>query len=503
MTTIGSTSMSLRRWPLTAALIVSLGLAGSALVHAQTGVLTQLPGLAACISQNGTGGDCADGRGLREAWGVAISPDGENVYVASLGNSVAIFARDKATGTLVQLPEWDGCYSDDGTDDGAGGDCEDGKALRGARAVAVSPDGRHVYVVSGAFAGIAPGAVAAFARDRATGALTQLRGRTACISGDGSGGVCTSGRVLLQPQSVAVSPDGRNVYVGSELGLAIFARDVQTGILTQLPGKDGCYTHFPGIDDTCRSAVGIASVWGIAISPDGAYVYTAAFDSGAVAVFARDMSSGALTQLRGIDGCLTDDGSGGLGSGADGCPGCCTDVRGIEGFATSIAISGDGKSVHVGSFDLDPSGGVATFSRDKQTGRLTQLPGLDGCISSGGHGGECAIGPLLAPMSIALSPDGKSAYVASFDFSGVSPASGVVVLARNKRTGALTQLAGPGGCITEDGSGGLCTDGKVVSFPMGVAVSKDGNNVYVTEFESELYPPDLGSAIAAFARAKK
>jgi hypothetical protein len=46
---------------------------------AQTGALTQLPGTDACISEDGGGGDCADGVGLLGARSVAVSPDGRNV----------------------------------------------------------------------------------------------------------------------------------------------------------------------------------------------------------------------------------------------------------------------------------------------------------------------------------------------------------------------------------------------------------------------------------------
>jgi DNA-binding beta-propeller fold protein YncE len=68
--------------------------------------------------------------------------------------------------------------------------------------------------------------VAAFARDRRTGALTQLPGTDACVSEDGAGGACADGVGLIVADSVAVSRDGRNVYVASEgNAVAVFARD--------------------------------------------------------------------------------------------------------------------------------------------------------------------------------------------------------------------------------------------------------------------------------------
>ena len=53
---------------------------------------------------------------------------------------------------------------------------------------------------------------------------------------------------------------------------------------------------------------------------------------------------------------------------------------------------------------------------------------------------------------MAVSPDGKSVYVASFNSNAVAR------LNRNTTTGALTQPAGTAGCISEDGSG-PCADG--------------------------------------------
>jgi DNA-binding beta-propeller fold protein YncE len=134
----------------------------------KTGVLTQLLGTDACVSQDGSGGDCADGVGLDAPFGVAVSPDGRNVYVGSQlfvieGSSpVAVFARDRKTGALTQLPATDACISEDGSR----GDCADGVGLLGARSVAVSPDGRTVYV-----AATDSSAVAAFAHDRKRASL--------------------------------------------------------------------------------------------------------------------------------------------------------------------------------------------------------------------------------------------------------------------------------------------------------------------------------------------
>ena len=107
---------------------------------------------------------------------VAVSPDGNNVYVvsgkteptvaASFG-SLAILKRDPATGAISEI----GCLSSDGTDgrDGASGACTATPSLLGADGVTVSADGHTVFVASNESA-----SVVAFSRDPATGLLTRL-----------------------------------------------------------------------------------------------------------------------------------------------------------------------------------------------------------------------------------------------------------------------------------------------------------------------------------------
>jgi DNA-binding beta-propeller fold protein YncE len=68
--------------------------------RAQAGALSQPAGTDACVSDDGSGGACADGNALAGAQGVAVSSDGKNVYVASTSSgggpgAVVVFARQK------------------------------------------------------------------------------------------------------------------------------------------------------------------------------------------------------------------------------------------------------------------------------------------------------------------------------------------------------------------------------------------------------------------------
>src|SRR5438067_245802 len=95
---------------------------------------------------------------------------------AVLGASLALGASPAAavTGQLTQLSGAAGCIRDAAATGPAG--CATARALAGRTALAVSGDGRSVYVTAGA------GAVAVFSRDAATGALTQLAGDAGCVA---------------------------------------------------------------------------------------------------------------------------------------------------------------------------------------------------------------------------------------------------------------------------------------------------------------------------------
>ncbi len=131
---------------------------------------------------------------------MAVSPDGDNVYVAAPGSdAVDTFARNSSTGALTQATDGTGCIVGVAL---AG--CTTGVQLAGADAVAVSPNGASVYVTS-----LGSNSVTAFTRTTNTGQLTQLTGTSACVINllavD-----CSLGRKLSSPEGLAVSPDGAN-----------------------------------------------------------------------------------------------------------------------------------------------------------------------------------------------------------------------------------------------------------------------------------------------------
>ena len=292
-------------------------------------------------------------------------------------------------------------------------------------------------------------ALVAYSRDAVSGALTPLAGQAA---------------LTHQPEvAPVVSPDGRNAYGGS----AVLARDVVTGVLTDAgtaPGTgasvlgatavspDGLSVYVAAPDDgiifafardpltgaltAAGSTTTVPDIHDLTLSPDGLSLY-AASDSG-LAVFTRAPLTGALTGA----GCLDGSGAGG-----------CTAVPGLHG-PTDVAVSADGTNAYVTAGD-NGAGGVVALTRSIATGALSALP-ADGCISE--SDAACSISPTVANAhAIVLSPDGRFAYVGSFDGALVS-------LSRNVTTGALTPLAAPDGCLVDaQFLGTSCGAGRALS----------------------------------------
>jgi DNA-binding beta-propeller fold protein YncE len=309
--------------------------------------------------------------------------------------------------------------------------------------------------------GLVLGLVLASTASAANGDLTQLAGTAGCISDTGTSGACVDGVGLAQASGIAVSPGGANVYATSQTSSAVtvFDRDPTTGALTQKAGSAGC------ISDTgaegCVDGVGLSGANSITISDNGAQVYVAAFGGG-VAIFDRNLSTGELTQKAGLAGCISDNGAG-----------PCTNGSEIYG-PTAVRLSPNGSNAYVTALFSDA---IAIFDRNTTTGVLTQKAGTAGCVSNDGNGGACVDGSELGnPRSVAISPNGASAYVAGD--------TAFAIFDRNTTTGELTQKAGTAGCISNDGSAGACVTGIAMAFPFSVTVSPDNANVYVATFGS-------------------
>jgi DNA-binding beta-propeller fold protein YncE len=257
---------------------------------------------------------------------------------------------------------------------------------------------------------------------------------------------------------VVISPDGLSVYVGAFAGNAVvvFNRDPTSGALAQPSGTAGCIAEAVS---GCAVGIGLGAVEGLAVTSTG--VYTGSASSSAVAVLARNPSTGALAQATDGSGCIVD------------APltGCTTGFE-IDG-ANAVAVSPGGKDVYVTSL---LSNSVTSFTRAVPAGGLIQKTGPAGCLVWLRAVG-CSFGQALsAPEGLVVSPDGANVYVAVFATGAIA------VLSRNK-SGEVAQLEGRAGCLAPKSVPG-CTLAQALRGVGSVAVSPDGRNLYSTSFGS-------------------
>lgn len=235
--------------------------------------------------------------------GLALSADGENLYVAAASSSaIYVFDRDTATGHLSLRQVIDSAAV---------------PGLAGVVHVAIAPEDEHLYA-----AGAGAGAVVAFSR-AADGSLVPIQTRSsAAIPG------------LSGANALAFSPDGDHLYVSGEDAdaIVVFGRD-----------NDSDSGQFGRLDSgTVQVLDDVNSLLGpraVAVSADGGSVYVAAFESSALLIFRRDRVDGTLSLVsRQIDG---------------------SGQAGLAGLS-SLAFNGSGSMLYTGAV-LD--GAVTAFDR--------------------------------------------------------------------------------------------------------------------------------------------
>src|SRR5205085_1368385 len=121
-----------------------------------------------------------------QAYGIALSPDGANLYLTGYGSDqLEVLKRDASNGRLTFVEKHtNGQLGVDG--------------LNGVFRVTVSPDGAFVYTAS-----FDDSALTVFARDQSTGKLTFVTTYKQGVGGiDG----------LTWATSVTISPDGKRLF---------------------------------------------------------------------------------------------------------------------------------------------------------------------------------------------------------------------------------------------------------------------------------------------------
>lgn len=378
------------------------------------------------------------------------------------------------------------------------------EVLEGGRDVAVTPDGKYVFVADG------QDAVVAFTRSGSTGGLTYA----GCFDSGGSA-PCTHApaNVLLAPHSIAVSPDGASLYVAAETSDAIVrlaigsggalsyggcveaddlpdwgcasevaSLDVPTRVVVSPDGKSvyavsdeatlnqfaanlapqNCYREVT-ITGCGTQAEPLEGARGLAISPNGATLYVTSVGRDAITWFSRN-SEGDLT----LAGCISDDDD--TTEFSDG----CSEEAGVNyDFLNHITVSPNGE--HVYATDETSLGVVYHFTRSTLTGALTRQGCLAEDLNVDAPGcpelDDATGSPLGNVTDAVVSPDNANLYTVAFSDSslgtfGLASPSGALSFIRCLRANEFQGCTGFG-------------ESSTLSGPFGVAISPDGHDVYV------------------------
>jgi DNA-binding beta-propeller fold protein YncE len=305
---------------------------------------------------------------------VEVSPDGKHVYVTAIeSDTFLIFNRNAASGIVTLANAWT---------DGENGVVT---GLNYPYGIAVSPDGRFIYVTS-----FNSTAVVTFYRAADDAILYQ--------------GALVDNTNLINPYIPVLSPDGQHLYVtGGHTGavtdpgyVSVFSRDALTGALTFVERRyEGQLISCPII---CFYINGLSGAWGIAVSPDGQYVYVAGYQDDSIVRFLRNPEDGTLV----YGGRVTD--SLALAEELAAAPETAEGVAAAEAVAVAgldgafdVKLSPDGLYLYATGNIADA---VSVFGRNA-SGVLTQvqiitptagLPALDGA------------------RELVVSPDGTAVY---------------------------------------------------------------------------------------------
>jgi hypothetical protein len=410
---------------LTVAALVAAMVASAAYGITTAGIQGQMD-FKSCIS--GTGADTCTpvGNALGQPTAMALSADESRLFVLSHGsNAVSTFVRDRGTGALkpMQANKFP-CLTEAG-----GGDCFNGHGLVGP--VDVAATGSLAFVVSDG-----SDSLVTVTKDNQSGAWKELDNDNGhslfyCLASTTANG-CQAANVpqtLVDPASVANA--GSYVYVGGPGSIAVFRASSPKGSLRQLTtglnNQDGCISDDGTGGDCATAPFGmpgtVVNMW---ISRDNKTLY-AVTDADRLLVFNRGLSTGVLTQLQNLT------------------------VPNVTGLV-SVAVDAASKATSV--YVAGSNNAIGVFTRDKNTGQLSQ-PQLQTCVNETGSGG-CTAAPALGEIGTLV---GAVVYKTN-RFAYAAGTDGLASFARNKSTLALTPLAAPAACTTETGNGGACLAGK-------------------------------------------
>ena len=356
--------------------------------------------------------------------------------------------------------------------------------------IVASPDGRDVYI--GSFFDVR---LVLLRRNPRTGAVHEAAGINGCFGGPST----------YQPRlrcrrpayhiggpvdALAISPNGRWLYMSQSGVLTVLRRDPRTGLVSSVRASGGCLADIGSKVRGCSPV--LHGVGALAASPDGRSLYTGGYES--IDVLHIDPHDGTLHPLAGKRACLGENPRNSDDRG-------CTDARGLGGVE-AITVAPDGKDVYVAAPE---SHGIGAFRR-APSGALTQTVQYP-CLtedagdpfSPDGAPGACQDGKALdGPLALVVSPDGRRIYVASDGQNGtaVADSGALSVILRDPRTGAIRQ----GPCLTTDGTDpsdpdrGTCAALALIGDPADIALT-DGGGTLLLGTSAVLGPANLSRSL--------
>lgn len=204
---------------------------------------------------------------------------------------------------------------------------------------------------------------------------------------------------LLYVNSVTLSPDEKFLYSTAS---STSGHDV---VVAQIDSSTGTLGYVETESNDSQGERNMSGPRHISISPDGLHAYVSAYSSGAIVIFDRDGTTGALTYKSNLS-------EGDVGTGA-------------LLVQQKTLLSSDGKFLYAIGHN-DASTGtqretLSVFSRSSSTGLLTHVQTF---VDESG----------LAPTSLILSPDEKFLYTNGTDNGNL------LLYARHSETGLLTYV---------------------------------------------------------------
>lgn len=403
-----------------------------------------------CFNRNGLTGTLTfnnvirrtdlSGSALEGPFGMSISGDGKNIYIANTdGNSVDVFSRNINTGAITHQQNFE-----NGTNGVSG--------LQATTALEVSADGQQVYV-----AGTGDDAMVIFDRNTLNGQLTYqstFENNMASVTN------------LDYPVAFAVSEHFNEFYVadfGSNALLSFEREDEEISFGFSEKGNG------MGVN-------GLQGVVSATLSPDGNHLYAAGDAGDAVVIFEHNQADGKLNYLSFLED----------GNGIDGLNGAREVLFAPNGIDAYIAGYWDNTVSH---FTRDVNTGALTFV-DKQKDGLFGVDGIAGANSMVmTNNGNYVFASGFWDNAIAVfeknESDGSLDYVSTvYDGqNGVEGIGGVVQLLMNDNDSKLYAVGSEDEAVVVfdvDVTNGSLSFNEMLSVAgvARVALSPQGNHLY-------------------------